>query len=296
MGKKFCRVVVILFMSLLLSGCSFFRSESANSEFIPNLNKEIKKKSTVKILFVGNSYTYAFAMPEILKELAASKGYQIEYDMQTPGGETFERHWKKGKALSKINSGKYDIIIFQDQSYEPVCDPENMFKYGKLLLKAAEKVNARRILYMTMAYKAPLKWMKKDDADAKRCLALYPNMVGSLADSYRKLAKETDSEVAPVGLAWTMAYKSIPGLNLHVADNSHPNVKGAYLTALVFFSVIYNEKPENMPTEISLNVHKRGRLYQNKIVLAPDLLKQLENIAWETVKSESKNVAHTSSL
>ena len=238
----------------------------------------------LKVLFVGNSYTYVGGMPEIVQKMAEAKGHTLEYEQQTPGGRTFQQHWEAGKAVEKMKAGNFDVVVFQNQSFQPVGDPDNMMEYGKLLAAEADKAGARKLYYLTMAYKAPVKWMKDGSADAKRGKALLPEMHDRLVESYTKLAKETDGYIAPVGIAWKLAYETDPGLELHAGDHSHPSPTGAYLTALVFYASLFGEDPLDMPGTMTVQAKKKGKLQPLKIKLDLETRKTLAAAALKACK------------
>jgi hypothetical protein len=237
------------------------------------------RAKSLNVLFVGNSYTYVCGMPEILKAMAESNGHELRYDQQTPGGRTFQKHWQEKKAVEKMATGDFDIVVFQNQSFEPVGDPGNMMKYGKLLAAEADKAGARKVYYLTMAYKEPIKWMKEDSEKARRGAALFPEMHERLVKSYTRLATETGGEIAPVVIAWKLAYESAPSLKLHAGDHSHPSPEGAYLTALVFYKTLFNEDPENMPGELTVETRKKGKTRSIEIKIDPTTRKILEDAA-----------------
>ncbi|MDF7823284.1 hypothetical protein P4B35_04615 [Pontiellaceae bacterium B12227] len=222
---------------------------------------------SLKVLFVGNSYTYVCGMPEILKAMAEAKGHTLQYEQQTPGGRTFRQHWEEKKAVEKMKKTPFDVIVFQNQSFEPVSDPANMIKYGKLLAAEADKTGARKLYYLTMAYKGPVKWMKGDSEEAKKGAALLPVMYEQLIQSYTRLADETNGDIAPVGIAWKLAYEATPSLKLHAGDQSHPAAQGAYLTALVFYAALFEEPPQDMPEKLTVQARKKGKLQPVEIQL-----------------------------
>jgi hypothetical protein len=243
----------------------------------------------LKVLFVGNSYTYVCNMPEIVQQMAEAKGHTLEFEQQTPGGCSFQRHWEEKKALEKMQNGRFDFVVFQNESFEPVCDPDNMMKYGKLLAAEADKAGARRLYYLTMAYKGPVKRMKGDTEEARRAKALFPEMNERLAAAYSQLAKETDGQVAPAGLAWKLAYEADPDLKLHAGDLSHPAPAGAYLTALVFYSSLFGEEPVDMPGKLTVTNRKKGKLQPLEIDIDPVTRKKLEAAAQKAGQEFQQN-------
>lgn len=74
----------------------------------------------VQIHFIGNSLTYVNDLPKMVAELARAGGQRpLQYECETPGSGTFEKHWKDGRALAKIQSGKWDYVVLQENSMGP---------------------------------------------------------------------------------------------------------------------------------------------------------------------------------
>jgi hypothetical protein len=238
----------------------------------------------LRVLFVGNSYTFVHGVPDLLQQMAEVKGHELEYEQQTPGGRSFQQHWEEGKAAKKIREGDFDIVVLQNQSFEPVGDPANMMQYGKLLAAEIDKIGARKVYYLTPAYKEPLGWMKKDNNQARRGMALFPEMYPRLVQAYSTLARETEGTVAPVGMAWKLAYESIPDIELHQPDHSHAAPNGAYLTALVFYSTFFSEKPTGMPGKLTVQAKKKGKMQVTEIKLDAATHSALETAAWNACR------------
>ena len=129
--------------------------------------------------------------------------------------------------------------------------------------------------------------MKKDNDQARRGAELFPEMYDRLVQSYSTLARETKGEVAPVGVAWKIAYESIPKIELHQRDHSHAAPSGAYLTALVFYSTFYGEKPTGMPGKLTVQTSKKGKVQTTEINLDPKTRKALEAVASKTCRKFS---------
>ena len=82
----------------------------------------------MKILFVGNSYTYYNDMPETaFVEEAKAAGIAVEVTAVTRGGyrlcQYADPENEEGKRLRKTVTGKhYDFAVLQEQSYTPITD------------------------------------------------------------------------------------------------------------------------------------------------------------------------------
>jgi hypothetical protein len=214
-------------------------------------------KGEISVLFIGNSLTYYNDLPKMVAELAkADKQRPLRYDRETPGGCTFEKHWKDGKALAKIKSRKWDYVVLQDNSQGPLRMRESMFEYGKKLDTEIKMQGAKTILYMT--------WAMQDKPEGQ----------AAISKVYLDLAEDLKCQTAPVGNAWEAALKTGKKPVLHANDKKHPTVTGTYLAACVIYATIYGRSPVGLPGSI-------GKLTDEEAKL-------LQTIAWKTVQLEKQ--------
>jgi len=186
-----------------------------------------------KVLFIGNSLTYTNDLPAMLAQLAKAGGKPtLEYDSETPGGCSLEKHWKDGRALAKIQAKDWDYVVLHDVSNQALIHPESMATYGKLLAEAASKHKCKPAFYMT--------WAWKDQYETQPIIT----------EAYTSLAKETQAVLIPAGLAWAAYRKAYPHQSL-VTDNRHPDLGGTYLTACVFYAVLYETSPVGLPGDVA---------------------------------------------
>ncbi|HYV35228.1 MAG TPA: DUF4886 domain-containing protein [Gemmataceae bacterium] len=212
-----------------------------------------EKQKPVRVLFIGNSFTFVNDLPNMIAELAkAVKQLPLEHGQETPGGCSFEKHWKDGKAATKIAAGPWDYVVLQEQSQRPLTGRAVMFEFATKLDGEIKKHKAKTLLYQT--------WARQDE----------PTKQDALSKAYLDLGKELKASVAPVGTAWQNALQKNPKLVLHAADKSHPCKTGTYLAACVFYGTIYAKSPEDLPGNVG--------------GLADGEAKTLQAIAWETVR------------
>ena len=209
----------------------------------------------LKILFIGNSYTFFNDLPKMLNDMAKAGGQRLlEIGRELPGGYTFEKHWKDGRAASKIAEKKWDYVVLQENSMYPIKQPKSMAEYGAKLDAAAKRQGAKTIYYLT--------WARQNT----------PETQDTLNKSYFDLASECQATVAPVGIAWEMALKGDKSVVLHLEDKSHPNKTGTYLAACVFYGTLYNKSPVGLP----------GRFGD----MSDSEARKLQTIAWKAVQDE----------
>jgi hypothetical protein len=192
-------------------------------------------KKPLRVLFIGNSYTFFNGgMGTLVQSLASAVkgGRRLEFVEVTKGGQTLEGHWAEGKALAEIRKGGWDFVVLQEHSLRPIQDREKMYAYAKRFDAEIRKVGAKTVFYET--------WARKNR----------PEMQSGLDAAYTGLAKEVAALVAPAGLAWQAALKVKPDLSLHIADLSHPTPAGSYLNACVFYETFFGRSPEGLPRTI----------------------------------------------
>jgi hypothetical protein len=70
-------------------------------------------------------------------------------------------------------------------------------------------------------------------------------MQDRLKASYKLFADTCQAILAPAGEAWRQSIALDSSLNLYQGDNSHPSMEGSYLTACVFYEVLFNKSVVN---------------------------------------------------
>ena len=88
-------------------------------------------------------------------------------------------------------------------------------------------------------------WGRKN-GDASNCgsyppICTYLGMQDRLRASYKLFADTTQSAMAPAGEAWRKSIAQNPTLELYSSDQSHPSLEGSYLTACVFYEVLFHK-------------------------------------------------------
>ncbi|MCE9567254.1 MAG: DUF1080 domain-containing protein [Planctomycetes bacterium] len=233
----------------LLAATCFFGAQAAQGQ----------PKGEVHILWIGNSLTYYNEMPKMLAELAEAGGQRtLVHQQETPGGCTLEKHWNDGKALTKLQSRKWDYVVIQEHSQRPLKDSKPMFEYAKKFDAEIQKQGGRTLLYLPFP------------------LAKAPENQEILTKLHQDLAAELKASVVPVGPAWAKLQATNKPPNLFNEDGVHPNRAGSYLAACVFYSSIYGKSPEGLPGKIGGLSDKEARQYQA--------------VAWKVTQDMAKGV------
>lgn len=199
----------------------------------------VKQAETLRVLFVGNSYS--FKIPKQFGQLARAEGQKLEVAQVTKGGWTLAKHAASKETLNQIAQGKWDIVVLQEQSQIPSL-PENqrvkmMDPAAKALASAVRKAKAIPVFFMT--------WGRKD-GDKKNAQHFpddtYTAMQNRLCQGYHKAATQADGAyIVPVGEVWSAVRAASKDALLYAKDGSHPGVGGNYLGACVFYCAFYDQ-------------------------------------------------------
>ncbi|MBE6536686.1 MAG: hypothetical protein E7673_01910 [Ruminococcaceae bacterium] len=194
----------------------------------------------MRILFIGNSYTFFNDMPKLLEELAKANGKELTADSVTKGGRHLYSNLNEGDEYAekiKALSGKYryDTLFLQEQSFLAIVDYDK-FLYGVENLK--DIVGAKKtILYAT--------WGRKTGSEKLTELGLTSEeMTNELTKAYISAAQKTGAEVSHVGRAFLKISKALPEIDLYNPDLSHPSYIGSAVAAICHYNALFGEMPK----------------------------------------------------
>ncbi len=207
---------------------------------------------TLRVLFIGNSYTYGQNMPHVVSQLSATTATFLETRKSTAPGATLSQHWHEERGLRSkqwIESRAFDVVVLQDHSRAGVERPDSLQKYVGLFADFARAHGSKVFLYQT--------WERGDVQDE------FP----LIQQAYKNAAERAQARRVPVGDVWQLAKKQFPNAQLFTDDKHHPAPSGALLTALTFTYFLTNELP-TLPQPNFTTTDTRGEtvylLYANE--------------------------------
>lgn len=189
-------------------------------------------RSTLRVLFIGNSHTFVNDVPGLVRAFAARIGCRVSATSVVAGGQTLEGHWNGPDARDLIDSEWWDFVVLQEQSTRPVIDPEGYRRFATQFCELARR-DAVPLLY--------LGWARENAPTTQDALT-------AQAIAVHKVTK--DVEVCPVGEAWRRVREQRPTVALFT-DGNHASEAGGYLTACVFHAVLHRVSPVGLPPEIT---------------------------------------------
>lgn len=197
-------------------------------------------KDTLKVLCIGNSFTYYCGTPAMLKEIAWSEGHFVDISASLKGGWTMAKHLSLETTDDMIAEGGWDYMLLQDQSLVPAKvgrDPKGMAQQIREMEAVAVKVRTlspecKAVVENTWAYWkydfGSFKSLDDFDKNGKKGAKILAKAVGN-------------AEVSPIGQAFRIVRAERPDINLYHTDKHHQSVLGSYLKSCVNYLVLYGE-------------------------------------------------------
>jgi hypothetical protein len=211
---------------------------------------------TLRVLFLGNSYTDVNNLPDVISKIAHASGDSVYYKVNAPGGYTFQQHSQDPTSLALIAEGNWDYVVLQEQSQLPSFEDgqvaSEVYPYAKKLdslIHVSSGGCAGVIFYMT--------WGRKN-GDASNCAAwppvcTYQGMDSLLQLRYSIMAEDNQNTLSPVAPLWHYLRDNSPGIELYQADESHPTAAGTYAAGMSFYAMLFNKNPINNSFNYSLS-------------------------------------------
>ncbi|KAB1065687.1 DUF4886 domain-containing protein [Salibacter halophilus] len=212
------------------------------------------QNDTLRVLFLGNSYTAYNNLPQLVSNLANADNKELIYDSYTPGGTllwNFANNENTSQqldttAMHKIKSENWDFVILQEQSQVPTIDHYRynyMYPSVESLEDSISHYNpcAKIMMFMTWGRQNGGQQCSPDNY-CSPVFVDFSHMQDSLESAYIGAAEAINASVAPVGIAWKNIIENT-NLVLHSSDQSHPNYRGSYLAACVFHAALWNSSP-----------------------------------------------------
>lgn len=182
----------------------------------------------MKILMLGNSFTFANNMPDTLAELTGAEVVQ-----HTRGGarlaEQLNPKTKMGKRTQEaLQNQKWDFVILQEMSNGPITSKKSFLENAGKLCEQIRANGAKPVFYATWAYQRGGKQLENFGMD-------YDEMYQQMYNAYHQAAEENHALIADVGKRF---YELSEEENLYANDGCHPNEKGSQIAAEAIAEVL----------------------------------------------------------
>lgn len=198
---------------------------------------------TVRVGYLGNSFTFVNSGDYALKEIAWYEGHYLDMESSTYPGARFRSHIGLKGSMDVISKGGYEWFILQDQSTQAARfgrdATENIISYSKSI--------AQLIKYFSPDVKVVLEQTWAFSADDYGSFGSYEEFDRCSTTGAAKLSEAiastgvAKSVVSPIALAFARVRAERPEIELYSTDNHHPAAYGAYLKACVNYVTIFGK-------------------------------------------------------
>jgi len=252
---------------------------------LPPTAGQAGEPKTLRVLFIGNSFTHRGGMPKAVKELAeaGNPGLRLEFIAYGGTGAKLERHWGGGTqnlvsiagmtaeerraavaslqdALAKDpDDGRARTLLAQHRKFQQLGTEPG--KWDFVALQSYGDDHGDAALYAEYAEK----FAKVIEAQGGRAV-LYettpgtmnakpltappqPDAVLAKAKVIAALADRIDAAVVPMSMVALHCQTVRPDFTLRFVNDGHPNQTMAYLTACTFYAAMFERSPEGLAVD-----------------------------------------------
>ncbi|MBP3704339.1 MAG: hypothetical protein J6I98_02290, partial [Clostridia bacterium] len=198
----------------------------------------------MKILFIGNSYTYYNDLPQLFEKLANVNGKAAEAYSVTCGGRRLIENITKQDEYSEkldalIKEHDFDWMVLQEQSMGSILEYDT-FCAGIAGLRDKLQAHTKQfLLYAT--------WGRKSGSpDLEKHGLTQESMTRKIAEAYEKAGETFGMATAHVGRKFCAVSSVNPEIELYNADKTHPSYAGSCLAALTLYEAVFGEGAEDI--------------------------------------------------
>ena len=233
------RLLALAILAFIPAGCGIFGPDDGSDT------------EEYQVLFIGNSYLGWHDTPQLFLEFAEAAGKTIEVRSHVLNGYSLEHLAEVFETTWVIREAPWDFVVLQSAGLD-VAYPDRIVTHGpgvqsipfileKLKGIILENHSESQVVWMLpWAYEDGVTWTDGSTDD-------YAEMQLKIRDNAVVWADSLDLALAPVGMAFFELLKDDPPLHLlHDPDASHPNLRGAYLSAATFYAALFQESAEGI--------------------------------------------------
>lgn len=212
----------------------------------------------MKVLFIGNSFTFFNDMPKMFENLARENGKDVRIFSVTCGGHKLCEYANGDDEYTRqidelIKTHCFDICFLQEQSLTPITNYDLFIQGLTGLVDKLKPVVEKFILYET--------WGRKSGCPELEELATTnKDMTFNLADAYYNASQVINAQVSYVGLNFYDVYSQKKEIELYNEDMAHPSYTGSCLAVLTHYHKVFGSYPENTAsislTDIEMEILK----------------------------------------
>jgi len=218
----------------------------------------------MKIVFIGNSYTYYNDLPVLFEKLSTENSQPAEVFSVTSGGRYLRQNLDSEDACTLklrdlLSRHRFDVCVLQEQSTYAIRDKASFLRDMLRIAEFLTPNTDRFVLYAT--------WGRQFGSKVLNELGMTGDTMAKMLHTAYSEAREAimsatgrPTDVAPVGLAFASA-NSHPEADLYSPDLSHPSYDGSCLSAMVHYKTVFGNAPESVKS-LGLSAEAENLFFQ----------------------------------
>lgn len=243
-------LVAFLGLVLMLSACG--GSQEEDSLTMDDLNSP--PLADYELLFIGNSHSSVNGLPGLVATLIETADPNKKVNTANASGSKFlDERIGDGQTLELLQSRRWSHVFLQAQKYSSSGDFFYPTTSAEEWIRRVKAQQAIPILFP--------EWPRRGNREEGL----------RVHELHLYIASQESACVAPVGLVWDKMIARYPNVDLHAADGNHSNLKGALLTAFVFYQILTKQSAADLP-------------YVSQVDVSEDLQKQMRDIASSVIE------------
>ena len=253
------RLKTLTLCYLLICGTALAQNKGRDT-YIPK-ESPVPCLDSMKILCIGNSFTYFYDAPHKLQEIAAFEGHYLDVTVSVKGGGSCRKHLVYEPTVKAVAKGGYDVAFIQDQSQAAARyfkdrkahpyvgnDFETLADYVKTYSR-----DCRIILERTWSFPDKKEKTAKEFGSEEK----FDELIGKGA---RKIARHYGADLSPIGDAFSLSRRLYPEIELLHSDCKHSGPAGMYLKACVNYLILYRQDFGPNPSNCDLDPETAAKL------------------------------------
>jgi len=175
-------------------------------------------RTSLRVLFIGNSLTYTNNLPGALKTAALTAGDTIDVEMVAkPNYALIDHLTEHSGAEEAIRRGGWDFVVLQQGPTTLPINRDSLVLWTRMFDSIIRPTGARTALFMV--------WPQGGS----------PQGFDAVRISFQDAANAVHGVFLPAGIAWQRAWARDSSLALYGPDTFHPSPLGTYLAAITIY-------------------------------------------------------------
>lgn len=205
--------VLFIIFTLIIASFNLYGQQEGNNN---------SAKTSINILFIGNSLTFTNNLPKLVRENAKLKGLKVRTRMIAYPNYAIEDHWNVGKVQKLISSKNYDFVIIQQGPSSQEDGRKMLIEYGKEY-SLLSKLNDAKLAYFMV-------WPSLK----------YYHSFDSVIKNHEDAASINNAILLPVGRIWKDYIDSMKTKEYYGPDGFHPSLEGSKVAAEIIMDNLFN--------------------------------------------------------